>query len=294
MSEPDPKELELELAKARATIDSLTEQRDSLQRKLDEAQAALQAQQGEVGRLTALVTELEAVRAERDDLRRRLDEVQAALQAQQGEIGRLTALVTELEAVRAERDDLRRRLDDVQAALQAQQGEIGRLTALVTELEAVKAERDSLRQQLSDAQAALGERVAEQVRAQISDVTDAHTEEIGALTGERDDLRRRIQELEAQGMEGATEITPSDLAGHFAQVLSSVAEQPAPAGQPYAAAVTGLTVQAKALLQAPTETGGDVRLVTVDPGKVDPAHLSTVNLDLKLVPRLAQPAEPAG
>jgi hypothetical protein len=199
-----------------------------------------------------------------------------------------------IDALSEQRATLDGKLDGANATLREQQGEIGRLTAVASEAEAIRSERDGLRQELADVQTALGQRVAEQVRMQLTDVNAAHAQEVSALAAERDELRRRIQELEQQGVDEAPEMTPADLAGHFAEVLSSVAEQPAPPGRPYVATVTGLSVQAKGLLQAPTEPGGDVRLLTVGPGKVDPAQLSTVNLDLKLVPRLAPPAEPEG
>jgi hypothetical protein len=199
-----------------------------------------------------------------------------------------------IDSLNEQRATLDRKLEEVQAALREQQGEIGRLTVIASEAEAVRAERDALRQELSEAQATLAQRVAEQVQAQLTGVNAAHAQEIAALQAERDDLRRRIQELEEQGVGEAPEMTTSDLAGHFAEVLGSVAEQPTPPGRAYAATVTGLSVQAKGLLQAPTEPGGDVRLLTVGPGKIDPGQLSTVNLDLKLVPRLAPSPEPEG
>ena len=192
-----------------------------------------------------------------------------------------------------QRNDFRDRLDQAQASIAALNEQVGRLTAQAEQLDSVITERDQLRTQLAGAQAALPSRVSDALQTQLGQVNDAHAAELRAVSAERDDLRAQLNTLEQQGTDTATVITPTALASHFADVLSTLAQQAEQSsGQHISAAVTGIQVQAKGLLRAPEEEGADVKIVTVDAGKVDPAQMSTISLDLKLLPRLPQAGPP--
>lgn len=205
----------------------------------------------------------------------------------------LAAARTEVRLLTEHRDELRDRLDEATARIAALNEQVGRLTARSEELDSVIRERDELRTQLAEAHAALPGRVSDVLQSQLGQVNEAHAAELRAVSSERDDLRAQLNTLEQQGTETATVITPTALASHFADVLSTLAQQAEqPAGQHVSAAVTGIQVQAKGLLRAPEEEGDDVKIVTVDAGKVDPAQMSTISFDLKLLPRLPQAAPP--
>jgi ABC-type transporter Mla subunit MlaD len=211
----------------------------------------------------------------------------------------LAAARAQIRLLTDQRDQLQQRLDQAQGTVNDLQQQVGRLAAQVDQLASVTQERDDLRRQLAEAQASLSQRVADAVQAHLGPITEAHAGEVSAITAERDDLRAQLNELQQQGTETATTMTATDLASHFVGVLNSLAQpaEPAPPGRPFAAAITAINVQAKGLLRAPEQKGGEVQLVTVDAGKVDPAQLSTVNLDVKLLPQLAPPAAgtpPAG
>lgn len=205
----------------------------------------------------------------------------------------LAAARAEVRLLAEQRDELRPRLDEATAHIAALNEQVGRLTARSEELDAVIRERDELRTQLAEAQAALPGRVSDALQSQLGQVNKAHAAELRAVTAERDDLRAQLNTLEQQGMETATVITPTALASHFADVLSTLAQQAEQsADQHISAAVTGIQVQAKGLLRAPEEEGEDVKIVTVEAGKIDPAQMSTISLDLKLLPRLPQAGQP--
>jgi predicted nuclease with TOPRIM domain len=290
--EEDPWRL---LAAARAQIEELTKQRDDLQQRLDQAQGTIGDLQERIGQLSALADQLQSVTAERDNLRGKLDEAQSTIRKLQEQVGRLSALADQLQPVTTERDDLRRKLDEALAKISDLQEQVGRLNALADQLAAVTIERDDLRRQLAEAQASLSQRVADAVQAHLQPIIEAHAGELSAITAERDDLRAQLTDLQQQGTETATTMTATDLAANFVGVLNSLAQpaEPPPPGQPFAAAVTTINVQAKGLLRAPEHEGGEVQLVTVDAGKVDPTQLSTVSLDVKLLPHMQQiPATP--
>jgi len=205
----------------------------------------------------------------------------------------LAAARTEVRLLTEHRDEFRDRLDEATARIAALNEQVGRLTARSEELDSVIRERDELRTQLAEAHAALPGRVSEALQSQLGQVNDAHAAELRAVSAERDDLRAQLNTLEQQGTETATVITPTALASHFADVLSTLAQQAQQdSSQAVSAAVTGIQVQAKGLLRAPEEEGEDVKIVTVDAGKVDPAQMSTISLDVKLLPRLPQAGPP--
>ena len=205
----------------------------------------------------------------------------------------LAAARAEARLLAEQREALQDRLDTAQASVVSLTEQVGRLTSKAEELEGVIRERDELRTQLAEAQAALPRRVSDALQTQIGQVNEAHAAELNAVTAERDDLRAQLNALEQQGTETATVITPTALASHFADVLNTLALQAEqPAGQHASAAVTSIQVQAKGLLRAPAAAGEDVQIVTVDAGKVDPAQMSTISLELKLLPGLPQAQQP--
>lgn len=199
----------------------------------------------------------------------------------------------QLSSVSLQRDDLATRLQDISSryeqtstALSAQQEELGKLRNVAQQVDSVVQERDGLRVQLDEVRNAVPQQVQEQIDSRLAQITTAHAAEVAALQAERDRLRARIQEVESgpTGADAAPAMTTTALAGHFADVLSELGNRPPAAGQSFSAAVTGFTVQAKGLLRA--TASGEVELVTAGAGAVPAEQLSTVSMDLKLLPRL--------
>lgn len=201
-----------------------------------------------------------------------------------------------LEERSRERDELASRLSaseeklaELQKAESTRSEELGRLREVASTLDAVTQERATLKERLDALQVDLPSRIEEQLAARLKEVTAAQAAEVRALQEERDRLRARVEELELPRSESATSMTTSALATHFADLLAKVAEVPAASpNAAYAASVTGFSVSAKGVLRA--TDSGDVELVMPDPGTVPADTLSTLNLDLKLLPRLGTPA----
>jgi uncharacterized protein YoxC len=208
-------------------------------------------------------------------------------------------LETALEERTRERDDLSARLaaaeeklDGLQKEQAAQTEELGRLRQVASTVDSLTQERDDLQQRVESLQVDLPARIEKQVAARVGDLSAAHAEELAAVQQDRDRLATRVTELETPKLETATSMSTAKLASHFAEVLSQVAEvPPSSPDAPYAASVTAFSVSAKGVLRA-TDTG-DVELVTPDPGAVPADAMSTLHLDLKLLPRLGTPP-PAG
>lgn len=205
----------------------------------------------------------------------------------------IAELRTALTATVRQRDELASRLEageqritELQQRHEGQTEELGRLRAVAETVGGLTSERDALRARVTELQERLPARIEEQVTARLTDLTKAHVAEVTALKRERDQLRERLVDLEKQPAdETGPAMTTSALAGHFAGVLSELAEQPQQRpDSAYTASVTGFSVTAKGLLRA-TESG-DVELVTPKPGTVSADQLSTLNMDLKLLPRL--------
>jgi hypothetical protein len=204
----------------------------------------------------------------------------------------------DLAAVKAERDSLVLRFQDTASTLSAtqstvlsQQEELGRLRPVEGELQQVKAERDVSRAELDTVRANIPQLVNEQVNKQVSELTQAHADEVTALTAQRDQLASRVTELEnAAGAAGQEGITPATLAGHFADVLADLGNR-APIGDAgFSAAVTGMNIEAMGMLR--TTQSGSVELITEPSGVVPKEQLSKVSFELKLLPRLQDPMEP--
>jgi predicted nuclease with TOPRIM domain len=199
----------------------------------------------------------------------------------------------QLTSVSLQRDDLAVRLEaisgkyeEASSALSAQQEELGKLRNVAQQVDGLVQERDGLRAQLDEMRSSVPEQVQEQIDSRLAQLTAAHAAEVAALAAERDRLRARIQEVESgpTGADAAPAMTTTALAGHFADVLAELGNRPVGAGQSFSAAVTGFTVQAKGLLRA--TSSGEVELVTAGAGAVPAEQLSTVSMDLKLLPRL--------
>jgi predicted nuclease with TOPRIM domain len=290
--DPSLEELRLELERTREQLtatqkerDDLAEQLKSLQGKFDELQKAFTASQ----------SDLQATQRGRDDLteqlkslRDKFDELQKAFTASQ----------SDLQATTRERDNLvqqqkvtAQKNDELQAKLLTQQEELGRLKEVASTVDALRQERDALRAELNDTRSAIPTQVKDQVRTQLSDATQAHTDEVNALQSDRERLQARVSELEqGAGVAQAPSMSTADLAGHFAGVLNDLGNRPAGAGSAFAAALTGLNVQAKGLLRANDQ--GEVEIVTADAGAVPAEQLSTVAMELKLLPRLQNQVPP--
>jgi hypothetical protein len=153
------------------------------------------------------------------------------------------------------------------------------------ELELVASQRDELLAKLTE----LERTVAEETRAALAALSEEQQRAAQLWTAERDELRARIAVLEEQPDPTARPgIGTDELAEHFRGVLESLAA-PAPAeGRPFAAALTGLEVEARGLLVTPAE-GEGVRLAPIDPAQVPEGSelgLSTVRLRFGLLPKI--------
>jgi uncharacterized phage infection (PIP) family protein YhgE len=288
-SRPTVAELKAELARTREQLVQCQKEREGLTTQLKE----LQDRHNETERaLAGCQAELDATRRDRDRLVEQLKGLQDKYDKTQKE---LAACQAELAATQRERDNLleqlkasQQKIDDQQKQLLTQQEELGRLREVASAVDSLRAERDALRAELDQTRSAIPDQVKNQVRTQLVDATQAHTDEVSALQSERDRLQARVEELEqGSGAADAPSMTTADLAGHFAGVLNDLGNRPPAVGEAFAAALTGLNVQAKGLLRANDQ--GEVEIMTADAGAVPAEQLSTVGMELKLLPRLAAP-----
>jgi DNA repair exonuclease SbcCD ATPase subunit len=193
--------------------------------------------------------------------------------------------------------ELELKLDALQEELRAMAEELGRLRALAERLGEVEKERDVLREErerllaeLTDLRARFDQRVGEEVEAALASVTEEHARTARAWEEERARLQDRIAGLEATTADVGDVVGTKDLAGQFRNVLETFSE-PEPEGGTAGAALTGLEVEARAILSPPAEGEELPRLRFVDPTQVtNPEALSTVRMRFGLLPRL--PSEP--
>ena len=229
----------------------------------------------ELGSAKARITTLETAQT---DLQNKLRDAQVAG-------GRSDAVA---QATQQRLDQATTQLTTAQQALLQAQGEIGRLRAVSDTVDAMKADRDQATAQLAQVRADVNRQVVDAVKGALAQVNADHAAAAADWTKERDGLRVQIADLQQKVGQPvkATETTPVDLATKFAQVLSSLAEGHAEPGQPYAAALTSLEVEARGVLQAPATADAPPRFVTVEPGAtIEPAQLSTIRMSFKLLPR---------
>jgi hypothetical protein len=125
------------------------------------------------------------------------------------------------------------------------------------------------------------ERLESAVRTAVAEAERDLKEELQRLTADRD----RLAAEPVAGFEiGETDL--KGLASGFAEVLDVLAEQPSATGADHAVALSGLEVEARAVLDARPE--GTV-LMTPKPGAVDPGQLSTLRLSFRVVPQNLPP-----
>jgi uncharacterized coiled-coil protein SlyX len=193
----------------------------------------------------------------------------------------------------AERDRLRARVDELQAALTDRERQIGELQAKAGEADRLRTERDDLSAQLSQERADADRRTADAVQQALAQATEQHKAEIDRLEQEKAGLQSQVdalqRQLEGQGVTGR--VAPSALAGQFAAVLDQHAAPEGEPGRPFAAALTGLEVQARGVLEAPREGEAEPVLRTVEAGAVEAGHLSTVTMRFSLLPQGVPPGE---
>jgi DNA repair exonuclease SbcCD ATPase subunit len=193
--------------------------------------------------------------------------------------------------------ELEQKIDALQDERRAMAEELGRLRALAERLGAVEKERDALREahdrlltELTDLRARFDQRVGEEVQAALASVTEEHERTAREWEKERARLLGRIAELEATTADVGEVVGTKDLAAQFRNVLETFSE-PEPEGGTAGAALTGLEVEARAILSPPAEGEELPRLRMVDPTQVtNPEALSTVRMRFGLLPRL--PSEP--
>lgn len=203
-----------------------------------------------------------------------------------------------LEECQAALKECRGALDAAREELRAQEGELGRLGAIAERVAELQGERDRLSEELAAVKADCERRVIDEVRAaterceqEMEAAQASFEEEKAALSAEIEDLRARLEE---RGVTG--HVAPVDLASQFANVLDDLAERSPRGGRAFSAALTGIEVEARGVLEAPREGEEQPRLVTVEAGGIDPAQLSTLRMTFRLLPRTraAPPVEPEG
>jgi hypothetical protein len=206
---------------------------------------------------------------------------------------RLEGVARERDQLEANGADLRKQLGRTSEELQAAQKELGRLEEIRRQRDDVLADRDALRESLSALQASIDERLASAVRSAVEQAEAQHGETVGRLNEEIGALRQRVTELEAQAEgEGLTNrVTPTALAGHFAGVLDALGTGAPAAGKEITAALTGLEVEAKGVLEAPREGEEEPLLRTVEGGGINPDLLSTVRMSFRLLPHVLEPPQ---
>jgi hypothetical protein len=193
--------------------------------------------------------------------------------------------------------ELEQKIDALQDERLAMAEELGRLRALVERLGAAESERDALREahdrllaELTELRARFDQRVGEEVQAALASVTEEHVRTAREWENERARLQGRIAELEATTADVGDIVGTKDLAGQFRNVLETFSE-PESEGGTAGAALTGLEVEARAILSPPAEGEELPRLRMVDPTQVtNPEALSTIRMRFGLLPRL--PSEP--
>jgi colicin import membrane protein len=201
----------------------------------------------------------------------------------------LAAAQARLELLGGQRDELRaqaaRLTEQLDRARDEQRDQAVRLGRL-------DAERDQLQERLAERE----REGAEEAEQELARLRAEYEQAAAEWQREREQLQARVQELERPPEEAAeVGMTPTQLANRFADVLQQLAEgsKPAP-GQPYSAALTGLEVEAKGVLQAPGSSEEEPTIVTADVKGVDPAQLSTMRMTFRLLPQLAEPEAPSG
>jgi chromosome segregation ATPase len=195
--------------------------------------------------------------------------------------------------------ELEQKNEELQKELRVQAEELGRLRAVAertdevtAELNRLRDENGGLRGQLDDLRARLDQRVSEEVEAAVAAVKEEYERNAQAAEAERQRLLERIAALEKGEAGAAPAVATDELASQFRSVLESLAE-PEPEGGAAGAAMTGLEVEARAMLAPPAEGEELPRLVMVDPTKVtNPDALSTVRLRFGLLPRLPSEEPP--
>lgn len=212
---------------------------------------------------------------------------------------RLAATERERDGLAVQLDRLSDRYDSLRDDFARQQLELGRLQqveaasaelrqerdTLHTERDEARGQRDDLRRELDQVHSTIPAQVRTQLDETLGEVNQAHADEVEGLQAEQERLQARITELEetAQADSGPA-MTTSDLAGHFADVLNVLGNRPSAPGESFAAALTGLNVQAKGLLRA--DEDGNVEILTAQAAAAPAEQLSTVQMELKLLPRL--------
>lgn len=148
-----------------------------------------------------------------------------------------------------------------------------------------EAELAGLHEQIGRLRAELehaAERLDSAVRTAVAEAERDLKEQLRQVTEERDQLTAEPQ----IALDGVGETDLKGLASSFAEALDALAEQPSGTGADHAVALSGLEVEARAVIDARPE--GPV-LMTPKPGTVDPGQLSTLRLSFRVVPQNLPP-----
>jgi len=249
-----------------------------------EAHEQLQAAQADAGALRERLAVVEAQAAdgnEADALRAQVADLEATIAEAKGReaeaVEQLHAAAAErgeLEAARVEADALRRKLAELEEqAMQA--GEVDALQTRIAELESTisetstrasdaRAEADALRAHITELERLTEESSAADARVSEASAREAHAlEQLGAATAERDELRRRVTDLD-QELRSAT--ARRDLVAEEAQASKNRAAE-------LEAVAAGLRAELETRAQATESTGGEpqARLEVLE-HRLDQAH----------------------
>jgi hypothetical protein len=181
-----------------------------------------------------------------------------------------------------ELDRLRADLEEARKRLEERAEEIGRMRATVERAEAIEREVTQLRETLES-------RVAEAVKAAVSELAEQHAKDEAQWRTERERLQAEVDRLSARPEALRKERPPVPmpaLADGLRSVLDSFAEPQPVEGRQGTAALSGLEVEARGVLLPSEAEGRPPEFLTVDPTQVQAEALSTVRMRFAVIPQL--------
>jgi chromosome segregation ATPase len=154
------------------------------------------------------------------------------------------------------------------------------------ELSELREAQSQLQGELVRVRGEYDDRLAGAISQALEDQATEHETTLAMLRKERDSLQATVADLkDAAGAAGeARAVEPYSLVDKFASVLEQMADRSPPADREYTASLTSLQVEARGILRAPTEVDAAPQFVTVAPGAVDPAQLSTMRMEFRMTP----------
>jgi hypothetical protein len=184
---------------------------------------------------------------------------------------------------------LRSRVAELEEKLRAQEGELGWLRATAERVGTLQMEHDQARDQLASLQAALESRIGEEVKSALAQARTEFEAASADWARQRENFERQIQELrEAPAAVTGRDVETTELAGHFRAVLDELAMPTVEPGRSFAAAMTGLEVEARGVITPADDPDQPPLIRAVDPTTVESQTLSTVRMTFGLLPRVGE------